>query len=402
MTRIAGSREFARTRENVVIFSSNEHAFDQRLYHKVARSLKNAFDQVTVIGQANGDEVALDVRIVTLRKPRSRVDQLLVLPYRAFRLARAERGDLYYFSDAALLPWAWLLQRSTGKPVIYDLREFQIERIREKAWIPWVLKKAVAWAYGKLERLVAGRLAGAVAVNSHLAAYLKGCGCRRVAIVPNYPPRSLFGILPRDPLLQETYGQLPVLVYAGVLARSRGITVAVEAAAQLRDKFPSLRLLLIGQFSSSSYRDELHNLIRDLGMQDQVDVVGRVPHERIPAYLATADVGLCLLQPSVVRYRWTEPIKYFECAAAGIPEVLSDLPDLRRLIERNSNGLLVDATDPEAVAGAVERLLRLPEEARHMGARGRQAFVETYNWEVASEALIALCREVLGDHATRG
>jgi glycosyltransferase involved in cell wall biosynthesis len=280
---------------------------------------------------------------------------------------------------------------------VYDLREYHAERIREKEWLPWVLREPAARLYEVAEKHLVRRLAGAVAVNENLAEHLRGYGCQRVAVVPNYAPRELFEAIPRDLSLEKAYAGTRLLVYSGVLARSRGITEALEATALLRDEFPDVKLLLIGKFDLESYREEIGCLIQRLGLEDHVETIGAIPHNRVPAYLAIADVGLCLLQPEHERYRDTEPIKYFECAAAGIPQVVSDLPALRRLVEKNQNGLLADSTNPVTVARAIAHILRHPEAARALGERGRRAFLAEYHWEAVAEKLLRLYREVSGE-----
>ncbi len=378
-----------------VVFSSVENAFGQRLFYKMAKTARKTFDEVVVIAQARNDAVVEGIRIVALRAPRNRLLRIAGLSWRAFFLARREKASLYQMTDPELLPLAWLLQALTKTPVVYDLREYHAERIREKEWLPWFLREPTARLYEAAERHLVKRLAGAVAVNEDLARRLRQYGCRKVAVVPNYAPRALFEAIPRDPALEKTYEGKRLLVYSGVLARSRGITQAVEATALLRAEFLNVKLLLIGRFDLNSYREEIEDLVRNLGLQEHVELVGLLPHEQIPAYLAIADVGLCLLQPQHERYRETEPIKYFECAAAGIPEVVSDLPALRRLVEKNKNGLLVDPTSPQAIADAVARLLRDPAETRALGMNGRRAFLAEYNWEAAFERLTSLYEEIL-------
>jgi glycosyltransferase involved in cell wall biosynthesis len=378
----------------LVIFSSAESAFEQRVFHKMAKTATMAFAEVVVIAQAEMDAVVGGVRIVALRPPRNRLLRILGHSIRAFCLARRENATIYQTSDPELLPWAFLLQKLTRRPVVYDLREYHAERIREKEWLPWLLREPVARLYEAAEKHLVKRLAGAVAVNEDLAKRLRAHGCQRVAVVPNYAPRELFEALPRDPCLEEAYAGRQVLVYPGVLARSRGITEAVEATAHIRREFPDVKLLLIGKFDLESYREEIGALVQRLDLRDHVEMIGPVPYASVPAYLAVANVGLCLLQPEHERYRETEPIKYFEFAAAGIPQVVSDLPALRRLVERNRNGLLADSTDPVAIAEATAQLLRHPDEARAMGGRGRRAFEAEYHWEAAAEKLLRLYWEV--------
>jgi glycosyltransferase involved in cell wall biosynthesis len=74
--------------------------------------------------------------------------------------------------------------------------------------------------------------------------------------------------------------------------------------------------------------------------------------------------------------------------AAGIPVVASDFPQVRDVVAGTRCGLVVDATRPEAIAAAIERLVGDPGEARAMGQRGRTAVEERYNWSVSADVLL--------------
>ena len=53
-------------------------------------------------------------------------------------------------------------------------------------------------------------------------------------------------------------------------------------------------------------------------------------------------------------------------------------------------GLLIDVTDPKAIAEAVIHLLRNPEEAARLGASGRRSVETRYNWETEEKKLLAV------------
>lgn len=85
---------------------------------------------------------------------------------------------------------------------------------------------------------------------------------------------------------------------------------------------------------------------------------------------------------------------YLEAWAFGKPVIALRLPVLETVINDGHDGLLVDRT-PEAVAQAIVRLLRSPEEARRMGVAGRLKVERDFSWERAAVRVAAVYRRAI-------
>jgi len=378
------------------IITTVHSPFDTRIFHKQAKTIAQAGYDVTLIAQHDKNEVVDGLKIIALPKPRNRFTRIFGLSWYAFRLARKQRADIYHLHDPEFLPWGWLLQKFTHKPVIYDVHEYYADSIRMKLWLPPPLRFILSSTFAFLETTIARRLAGVVVVNEHMGKQFSSRGCR-VCVVPNYPPKGLFDSLPSPINLQRTYDKNLVLIYVGGLSGSRGITQSIKVMKGLCEEFPSAKLLLAGRFESALYQREVTQLIEQLNLADNVDILGVLPHAEVVRYLAIADIGIFLLQPVSERYNWTEAIKYFEYSAIGLAVIITDLPAQRRLIEKNQNGILVDPLDEEKIGEAIASLLRNPEEMEEMGKRGREAFLREYNWEAIVGRLISLYERLTGE-----
>jgi glycosyltransferase involved in cell wall biosynthesis len=113
----------------------------------------------------------------------------------------------------------------------------------------------------------------------------------------------------------------------------------------------------------------------DLGLDQEPEVAGWVPLEGWPSALASFDVGIVPLQPSVFN-AGKSALKMAELAAVGVPVVASPTPDNVRLARRGV-GLL--ASDP-ARWEQWTRLLAENGEARvQLAGRGREVMAgQTY------------------------
>jgi glycosyltransferase involved in cell wall biosynthesis len=90
-----------------------------------------------------------------------------------------------------------------------------------------------------------------------------------------------------------------------------------------------------------------------------------------------------------------QPNKLFEYMSAGLPVIASDFPLWRQIVAGASCGLLVDPLNPDAIATAMRWILDNPDEAQQMGANGRQAVQDRYNWAQESSRLVQMYRHLL-------
>jgi phosphatidylinositol alpha-mannosyltransferase len=76
-----------------------------------------------------------------------------------------------------------------------------------------------------------------------------------------------------------------------------------------------------------------------------------------------------------------------EAMSAGAPVLASDLPAFRRVLEDGACGELVTTGDPQALAGALVRLLSDPSRRSELAARG-QVVVTRYDWSVVARQIV--------------
>ena len=81
-----------------------------------------------------------------------------------------------------------------------------------------------------------------------------------------------------------------------------------------------------------------------------------VSHGEVVAYAASADIGLCLLEPVSLSDYYALPNKLFEYAFAKLPILASDFPSIKRVITEYGLGAVVDIEDHEAVQNAIQNI----------------------------------------------
>jgi glycosyltransferase involved in cell wall biosynthesis len=118
---------------------------------------------------------------------------------------------------------------------------------------------------------------------------------------------------------------------------------------------------------------------------------GPVPHQRMPACLAAADIGVAPFdldahKPLTLGFYWS-PLKIFEYMASGLPVVAPAAGRIPQLVEGGVEGLLYQPG--AAVDGLADALERLADGAlrRRLGAAARERAVRQYSWRAHCEAL---------------
>jgi glycosyltransferase involved in cell wall biosynthesis len=124
-----------------------------------------------------------------------------------------------------------------------------------------------------------------------------------------------------------------------------------------------------------------------------VELIGKVPHDRVPRFLAEADVGLAPFAPdrfSALELGWFwSPIKIFEYLAAGLPVVTADIAELRALLPgRVAN--FYEPGDPLALAEALVELESDRAAVRRMGRDARALAERFYTWDQQAAAVEAV------------
>jgi glycosyltransferase involved in cell wall biosynthesis len=123
-----------------------------------------------------------------------------------------------------------------------------------------------------------------------------------------------------------------------------------------------------------------------------VRLVGRVPFEHVPRYLAAADV-VAVPQRDTPDTRGQTPAKLFDAMALGRPIVSTRVSMIPEILD--GCGVLVPPGDVAALGQAIGHLLDHPDEAAALGRRARQRCVAEYSFAAARGQLFPLVERVL-------
>jgi glycosyltransferase involved in cell wall biosynthesis len=146
----------------------------------------------------------------------------------------------------------------------------------------------------------------------------------------------------------------------GALTPQKGHTHLLRVVARLSDRFPNLYVAIVGE---GEHREAILDEARNLGIRDRVRLGGF--RDDIPAANAAFDVAVL---PSLVGEGSPAVVK--EAMAAGVAVIATRVGGVGEILEDGVQGLLVASGDEDALAAAVESLLRDPDRRRALGRAG--------------------------------
>lgn len=232
-----------------------------------------------------------------------------------------------------------------------------------------------------------------IAVSHHEAAVVIGrCNAdpERVTIVRPGVDVDMFHPLAAPSRWTPTPGTRPgYVVLAARLQPLKGPDLAIRAVAGVpADMRPDL--VLVGQTSAdfAGYAQELHQLVADLGLEDNVAFLPGQDRDDLARIMRHASV---MLVPS---HSETFGLVALEGSASGIPVLAAAAGGLTEAICNTHTGILIPSHDPEDWTRELTALLRDDEHRARLGATGRQRAL-TMTWPMVAERLLATYHRLL-------
>jgi len=268
--------------------------------------------------------------------------------YKVYKICAREKIDIIHANDLDALPVALLVAKQHRAKLVYDAQELYTE-IHTLTKFDKVILTLQEYIFSRKADKI-------IAVNEFVAKEMeKRYRINIDEVIINCPPYEEIDITRRNCSdIRDIFKipfSIPLLVYSGGLNKKRGIENTILALKYLSKK---AHMVLLGD---GPIKKDLEKLAKRENLRNRVYFYNYVRHEKVPSFIATATVGIVPYESAGLNHYYASPSKLFHYIMAGLPVAASNFPFLRKIVLGNDIGAVFDASSPQDIARAVDRIL---------------------------------------------
>lgn len=288
--------------------------------------------------------------------------------------------DVIHANDFNALIPAYCAAKKIKCKIVYDSHEINVENYTTDG------RSRIAVLMRAIEKYIVNRIDLMVCVSNAAADYFSSeygitkpmvvtnCSLKRETVTEGRTKHSGFEIL--------NHGQF----YAG-----RGYEQMIDAAVLLKGQ-RDIKLCVRG---FGVLEESMHKTIEGKELDNFV-FFPPVNVEQLIPQAAQSHVGVAFTEPICLNFKLSVSNKLFEYAAAGLPVIMSDIPEHRYLNDKYHFGIVLSETTPEELANAIIKLYEDKEFYRECCTNAKKMSSEL-NWEQEFSKLIRAERRMVGD-----
>lgn len=318
------------------------------------------------------------IRLVTDKLPSYSLFNYLKLfefIIKSFLKSRHYRPQIIHANDLKGLLIAALIKKWFHKEVkiVYDAHEYETEVNGLKGF-----QKKI---YKLLERRLIKQVTRMITVSDTIAQeYVRLYGLEKPEVLLNVPKVTFKGDSKFD-LFREKFKirtDQRIFLYQGYLMPGRGIEILLESFKGLEDDKDVI--VFMGKGS-------LTDLIKSYQKTGSVFFHEFVNPSQYLHYTSSADVGISFIEDISLSDRYCLPNKLFEYMFCGLPVVCSNLPEMRKLVEEHSIGIVAKNN---SITGFKEAFNDLNKKGLDFFKENIPRASSLYSWSNQEEKLIRL------------
>ena len=289
-----------------------------------------------------------------------------------------KNSDIAHCNDLSALPIGVIIKKFFNKKikVVYDAHEYETE-LNGLHGIEKTLTK-------KLEKLLIKHADKVITVSDSIAnEYVKLYSIPKPSLVLNTPP---YKEITKKEIFRETLGikeNQTIFLYQGGLSKGRGIEILLETFQNIDDNKSVIIFMGYGT---------LENIIKENTTKyENIYFHEAVNPDVLLNYTSSADFGISTIENSCLSYYYCLPNKMFEYFMADIPVIVSNLYEMKKIVEENHIGIVAKDNTPEGLQNAIKEAVKLDKDDLKENIQKLKA---VYNWEQQEKVLLKVYGEL--------
>lgn len=360
-------------KKKIILAVSNDLVSDNRV-HKVASTLVEANFEVCVYGRILSDSLEMPILPYKTKRIKLICNKNMLfyaeLNIRFFFIFLFSNADIYTANDLDTLLGVYCAAKLRRKKIVYDSHEYFTE-VPELIHNP---KAKKVWT--AIEKWIFPKLTHVMTVCKSIADIYSEKYNVPVQVVRNVP----FSKKTEINSVQINGISKPIILYQGAVNVGRGLELMIEV----------MKYIDFAQFVIIGSGDILHDLqktVKNENLEDKIFFTGRIHFSELPAYTASASLGISLEENLGKNYEFALPNKIFDYIQMNIPLIVSDLPEMKRIIEEYKCGEIVYNRNPEIIAQQIQKLI-INSDQRNMYIENTKRAAKELCWDKEKEILL--------------
>ncbi len=373
---------------HIVQITTTHPPHDVRVFYKIARTLLEAGNRVTLLQMFNGDaDPYPGIEYEIIPRPGNRFKRVLA-GRKLGPVALELKGDVYIIHDTEILSLAAFLSKREKK-VIHDAMEPYPDFLAEKPWVPRILRPVVRKAAAIAEMRGSKNSDGLIVAMKENSERLKPSG-KPILMLHNFP--KIEDILEHRPPKENT-----VIYVGGVMRQRKGTEIAsMSEHFAPGGLLEGWRLDIIGPIHFSNYGRKCREIAAPHIDKGYLKFPGVMePYDKVLKMIESARFGLSLVEPTR-NYSQIISTKIFDYMAKGTIPIATWLQSYEGLITDADGPVFIAPGDEAKVPSIIADLLKDGTAMRQRAETCLKSVREKFNWEQDAQYLPAFIEKIVG------
>jgi len=280
--------------------------------------------------------------------------------------------DILHCNDLNTLPIGFIIKKFFNKniKVVYDAHEYETETYALKGTSQKVAKI--------VEKYLINYVDATITVSESIAdEYVKLYGIKKPYIVLNTPP---YKEIEKKDIFRKKFGikkEKMIFLYQGGLGKGRGIEVLLKTFKSLESSDAVIIFMGYGEYEKKikKYAKEYENIYFHDAVSPDV----------LLDYTSSADFGISTIEDICLSYRYSLPNKMFEYIMADIGVIVSNLPEMKKVVKKSQVGVVAEENSINGLKQAIKKAIEMDKNSLRKNIKKAK---KLYNWQNQEKVLL--------------